>query len=241
MSEQGHAKNLANFAQYIAIVTALGADYDPGNPKIELANLKTKATAAQAAFDAVTPKATVETDRINDRQAAFEPLSKLITRINASAAVNVEDEAFLNDLRTVSRKLQGKRASEAVKDNPETAGVNEAEQSNSSSQMSYDNRAANFAQYIDLLKSKAEYAPNETELQTATLETMLANMETTNANAVTAVAEARAARANRDEVLYNETDGLQVLADLVKKYVKSVSGTSSPQYRQLQALKIKKP
>ena len=70
---------------------------------------------------------------------------------------------------------------------------------------------------------------------------MLTGMETTNTAAVTAVAQARAARTNRDEVLYNETDGIQVLADLVKKYVKSVFGADSPQYQQLQALKIKKP
>ena len=70
---------------------------------------------------------------------------------------------------------------------------------------------------------------------------MLTGMQTTNTAAVTAVAEARTARAARDEELYNDTDGIQVLADLVKKYVKSVFGTDSPQYRQLQALKIKKP
>ena len=107
--------------------------------------------------------------------------------------------------------------------------------------MSYDNRAANFAAYIDLLKSNAGFAPNETEFQTASLDTMLTEMETTNTAAVTAIAQARAARANRDEVLYNETDGIQGLADLVKKYIKSVFGADSPQYQQLQALKIKKP
>lgn len=240
MSEQGHAKNLANFAQYIAIVTALGTDYDPGNPKIEIANLQSKLTDSQSTFDAVTPKATVETNKINERQAAFEPLQTLVTRINAAAAANVEDAAFLKDLKTISRKLQGRRASEAIADDPNTP-EDESQQSNSASQMSYDNRAANFAEYIDLLKSKAEYAPNETELKPVTLSAMLAEMQMTNTGVVTAVAEARAARADRDEVLYNDTDGLQILADLVKKYVKSVFGTDSLQYKQLQALKIKKP
>ena len=117
-------------------MTTLGAAYKPGNPKIEIANLQTKLTASQAAFDAVVPKATVETNKVNERQVAFEPLSKLVTRINASAAANVEDEAFLNDLRTLSRKLQGKRASEAVKDDPLTPDVDESKQSQSASQMS---------------------------------------------------------------------------------------------------------
>ena len=136
-------------------MTALGSSYKPGNPKIELVNLQSKLTASQAAVDAVVPKATAETNRVNERQAAFDPLQKLVTRINASAAANVEDEAFLNDLRTLSRKLQGRRASEAVEDNPDTPNLNESGQSHSASQMSYDNRAANFAEYIALLGSKA--------------------------------------------------------------------------------------
>lgn len=98
-----------------------------------------------------------------------------------------------------SRKLQGKRASEAVKDNSLTPDVNESQQSHSASQMSYNNRAANFAAYVDLLKSKTEYAPNETYFQTATLETILTEMQTTNAATITAVAEARATRANREK------------------------------------------
>ena len=131
MSEQGHAKNLANFAQYIVYCDdSFGAAYKPGNPKIEIANLQTKLTASQAAFDAVVPKATVETNKVNERQVAFEPLSKLVTRINASAAANVEDEAFLNDLRTMSRKLQGKRASEAVKDDPLTPDLTNRSRAN---------------------------------------------------------------------------------------------------------------
>lgn len=69
MSEQGHAKNLANFAQYIAIVTALGAAYKPGNPKIEITNLQDKLTEAQTAFNAVVPKATIETNKVSERHA----------------------------------------------------------------------------------------------------------------------------------------------------------------------------
>lgn len=241
MSEQGHAKNLAHFSQHIIIVTSFGAQYDPGNPKIGIPFLQTKKTASQAAFDAVIPKATAEANAINARQAAFEPLDKLVTRINAAAAAVIEDEAFLNDLREISRKLQGRRASEAVKDDPATAGIDESEKSHSASQMSFDNRIANFAALIDLLKSKAEYAPNESELQTATLEAMLAEMQATNTAAITAIAEARAARANRDEVLYNDTDGLHILDELIKKYVKSVFGADSSQYQQLRALEIRKP
>ncbi|HEY0461307.1 MAG TPA: hypothetical protein VGC97_19380 [Pyrinomonadaceae bacterium] len=66
-------------------------------------------------------------------------------------------------------------------------------------------------------------------------------MKAKNTAAVVAVNEARAARIARDETLYNDTDGIIALANLVKKYTKSIFGTNSPQYKQLTALIFRKP
>jgi hypothetical protein len=181
-----------------------------------------------------------ETLALNERQAAFEPLSALVTRI-VNAAVSVGDQLFSNDLRTIARKVQGRTASKKVKDDPLTPGIDESKQGNSASQMSFDNRIANFAALIDLLNASGTYKPNESELQVAALEALLADMKAKNTAAVVAVNEARAARIARDETLYNDTDGIIALANLVKKYTKSIFGANSPQYKQLTALKFRKP
>lgn len=241
MNEAGHAKNIANFASYISIVTTFGTVYKPPIPLIELTALQTKLTSFEAAKDSVTPKASTETIALNERQSVFELLSPLVTRIVSAAAVSVNDQLFSNDLRTIARKLQGRRASKKVADDPATPGIDESKQSISASQMSFDNRVANFEELINLLTASGLYNPNEIDLKISALQTMLTDMKAKNTAAVNAVNEVRAARIARDETLYNDTDGIIALANLVKKYVKSIFGANSPQYKQLTALKFRKP
>lgn len=241
MNESGHAKNIANFASYISIVTTFGAAYKPPVPSITVAAMQTNLTNFETAKNSVTPKSSAETIALNERQAAFDPLSPLVTRIVNAAAVSVNDQLFSNDLRTIARKLQGRRASAKTDDDPATPGIDESKQGISASQMSFDNRIANFEELINLLTTSGSYTPNESELQITALETMLADLKAKNMAAVNAVNQARAARIARDELLYNDTNGIIALANLVKKYVKSVFGANSPQYKQLTALKFKKP
>lgn len=241
MSETGHSKNVAQFAQLVSIVSGFGVNYKPSNLSIGLTKLQNKLTTSQSSITAVEPLDSAETLVINDRQTAFAPLSSLVTRVVNAAAVSVNDQLFSNDLRTIARKLQGKRATPKVKDDPLTPDVDESKQSISASQMSYDNRVANFSAFITLLESSGSYSPNETALQTATLKTMLTDLQAKNTAVVNASTAAKTSRIARDEVLYNDTNGIVTLANLVKKYVKSVFGADSPQYKQLTALKFKKP
>lgn len=241
MSETGHSKNVAQFAQLVSIVSGFGVNYKPSNLSIELTKLQNKLTTSQSSITAVEPLESAETLVINDRQTAFAPLSSLVTRVVNAAAVSVNDQLFSNDLRTIARKLQGKRATPKVKDDPLTPDVDESKQSISASQMSYDNRVTNFSAFITLLESSGSYSPNETALQTATLKTMLTDLQAKNTAVVNASTAAKTSRIARDEVLYNDTNGIVTLANLVKKYVKSVFGADSPQYKQLTALKFKKP
>ena len=241
MSETGHTKNVSNFAQLISYVVAYGANYNPSNPLISLRNLQSKLLAVQTAVNDLMPKASAETVAVNERQTAFDNLQKIVPRILAAADASVTDRLFSDDLRTIVRKLQGRRASAKVKDDPDTPNVDESKQSVSASQTSYDNQVGFFAELIDLLKTNTAYNPNETDLKTTSLEAMLADLQAKNAAVMTTSVAARTARIARDEVLYNNTDGIKELADLVKKYVKSLYGTTSPQLKQLQALKFKKP
>jgi hypothetical protein len=241
MNEAGHAKNVANFANIVSIIASFGAVYNPSLPPIAPTALKASEGSFEAAMAAVTPKESAETIAVNARQEVFEPLSALVTRIASAAAVSVNDELFSNDLRTLARKLQGRRASAKLKNDPSTPAVDESKQSVSASQMSFDNRIANFEQLINLLDTRGSYNPNENDLKLSALEARLADLKAKNTAAVNAVNEARAARIARDTILYNDADGILALANLVKKYTKSLFGAQSPQYRQLSAIQFRKP
>lgn len=241
MSEQGHIKNVANFGRYISYIIGYGADYNPPVQWIKLIELQAKQTDFQAAIDSVTPKTAAETLAVNERQTGFDDLQKLAPRLLAAAEASTADQLFSNDVRSIVRKLQGRRTTPKVKDNPLTPDIDESKQNASASQMSYDNQLGFFAELIDLLKANADYKPNETELKTASLEARLADLQAKNQAVITATAEARTARNARDAMLYNHPQGVKELADLIKKYVKSLYGANSPQLKQLQALKFKKP
>ena len=62
MNESGHAKNVANFASYISIVTTYGTIYKPPTGEIEIPALQTSLANFEAAKDSVTPKASAETE-----------------------------------------------------------------------------------------------------------------------------------------------------------------------------------
>ena len=104
----------------------------------------------------------------NARQAAFEPLKKLATKIvNALDATEATD-TLVKDVKTINNKIQGKRADGAKltkADAGKTADEpTEEPKTISVSQQSFDSLIENFAKLIELVSSEPSYTPNETEL-----------------------------------------------------------------------------
>lgn len=161
--ETGHSKNVANFAQVISIANSLGAKYNPSNNLIKPAELQTAHSAAENAVADVTEKEADEDIAVNERQDAFDALSKLTTRIGNAASAAVNDSLFNENIKSITRKLSGRRAA-AKPDAAKLAAGEEPKKTISASQMSYDNRIQNFAELIVLLKTQSAYAPNETDL-----------------------------------------------------------------------------
>ena len=213
-TETGNAKNVANFEDLISFCTGYGASYNPSKASIKLAALTTKRTDAVNALAKVNSFLPPWTNAINAREEIFNPLSKLITRVvNAVVASDVPKE-IIADVKTIARKLQGKRASAKIE---------------------------NMDKLIQLLTAQAGYTPNEPELTVAGLTTVFTNMKTTNTDAVNAYTPLSNSRIDRNKILYDETTGLVTVAGDVKAYVKSVFGGTSPQYKQVSKLKFTTP
>jgi hypothetical protein len=239
-SETGHAKNVANFEDLISFCTGYGASYNPSKVAIQLAALGTLHTNAQTSLSGVTTSKTAFGNATNARQAAFDPLKKLCTKIvNALDATDATDK-LVKDAKTINNKIQGKRSGEKPK--PPVAGATDAAEDKtiSVSQQSYDSLIENFTKLIDLVSSEPTYTPNETELQVSTLATTLGNLKTTNTAVITSYTNYSNSRITRNSILYGATSGLVDIAGDVKKYVKSVFGATSPQFKQVSKLEFKK-
>ena len=104
--------------------------------------------------------------------------------------------------------------------------------------MSFDHRVENFSKLITLLSNQPLYAPNETDLQVPALNNLLTSMQTTNTAVINTATPLSNARIARNDVLYAPTTGLYDIAADVKKYVKSIYGATSAQFKQVSGLKF---
>lgn len=240
ISESGHSKNVANFNFLIAFVLGYGELYKPSKSSIAPAALQTVSANATSSIKAVNDFFSANSIAISARRVGFKPFSKLITRvINALASTDTSNEVD-DQARTIVHKLQGTRATpkktEEEKHLLEDEGKTVTEIS--SSQQSFDNLLANFDKLIRLLAGVSLYTPNEPELTVAGLTDHYNELKILNDKVVATFTQLSNARIARNEILYGETTGMTDLAFDVKLYIKSLFGSSSPQYKQVGGLKI---
>jgi hypothetical protein len=131
------------------------------------------------------------------------------------------------------------KQSEKAVAKPAKEGEKPVEPNNiSTSQQSYDSQVDNFAKLIETLSAEPLYAPNEVELQVASLNILLGDLRSKNSAVITATANLSNARIQRDKILYADSTGLYDIAQAVKQYAKSVFGATSPQFGQVSGIKF---
>ena len=238
-SDSGHAKNVANFENLISFCDGYGAVYNPSKDALSLNNLKLLHSKAQASLQQATITKTSFANATNARKTAFKDLKPLSTKIINALAASGATSLTVANTKTINRKIQGVKAAgsasapalptDATAPAPTIKTI-------SSSQQSYDNMIDHFTKLIESVSQDANYKPNETELQTATLTTKLTSLKAANSLIVRAYTDWSNERILRDNVLYNALTGLVQTAQDVKKYVKSVYNASSPQFKQVSGL-----
>ena len=241
-TETGHAKNVAHLDELISFVLGYGTDYNPSKPSIKSDALQTLSGYAKKAIDGVNAALPAYSNAVAAREAAFAPLSKLVTRVlNALKATDTTNQVD-ESANTFARKIQGKRATtkktEAEKKAEVDAGKEVVEIS--SSQMSYDSRLDNFDKFIKLLASVSLYAPNEEDLKVTALTALYNDLKTKNSTVVSASTPLSNARISRNDVLYKANTGLVDTAMDAKTYIKSLFGATSPQFKQVSKLEFNK-
>jgi hypothetical protein len=242
-SETGHAKNVANLEELISFVNGYGTVYNPSKSAIKVAALNTLLTNARTSITGVNSAIPAYSNSVSARESAFEPLNKLITRVFNSLVATETTDQVNDSAKTLVRKIQGRRASKKLTEEEIAAHAANGEDisQNSASQMSYDNRLDNLDKLIKLLGSVTAYAPNESDLKVAALTTVYNDLKTKNTAVINATVPLSNARISRNDVIYKETTGIVSVANDVKAYVKSIYGGTSPQYKQLSALKFTNP
>ena len=226
--ETGHAKNVDNLGLLISNIASYGDRYKPTNPSILLEALKKMEADGRAAVLAVNDAMPIYSRATIERDNAFAPLGQLVTRslnsLRASSSSEQTDEAA----SAIVRKIRGNRttAKTAAATDVKVATV-------STSQQSYDSVIDNYERYIQYIAATPEYAPNEEDIKLPVLKALAVDLRAKNTacnNAKVAIDNARMAR---NRVLYTPLTGLVDVALDAKTYIKSLFGSTSPEYKQV--------
>jgi hypothetical protein len=236
-SETGNAKNVANFKVLISFVTGFGAKYNPSKNALKLPQLLTLHTAAKGGIADVILKNTSYNNKVNERVIAFKDLKPLSTRlVNALESTEASSEKVA-DAKGFNKKLQGSRIKAVAQP---TDPAEPAPKTISTSQQSYDLQIQHLEGLISVIESETSYEPNETELKVATLKEKLTTLTARNEAVADAYTIASNARISRDMALYGPEKGLFDTAAEIKKYVKSIDGSQSPQFIQIKGIEFSK-
>ena len=242
-SETGHAKNVTNLESLITSIIALETSYNPSRDSIKLPALQALLTASTESLNAVNIAQAAYSNAVAARKVAFEPFSKLITRVMNSLKASGASTQVVQSARTIVRKLQGRRASAKITEEEKKALEAEGKEVNqiSASQMSFDNRIESFDRLIMLLSSIPLYNPNEEELKVETLKALHNQLKEKNSEVILPIVQLSNSRMTRNKILYSENTGLVDVALDSKTYIKSIFGATSPQYKQISKLRFIRP
>lgn len=234
MSETGDKKLIGNFRKLIDEVSTEPA-FDPSNDKLKITALEAQYTAGNAAVNAVAAARAPHKLAITDRENAFRGLRPLAVRSRNYLKASGAPKGVVEDADSFILKLSGGRKSAKVKDDPNTP-EDESKQSSSASQMSYDNQIGNFESYIEIVRNVSAYKPNEADLKVKALDEYAASLTTKSRAVSTNSATLDQARGKRDQLLYLADDSIVNTAGLVKAYVQSALGSTSPLYKKIKGI-----
>ena len=235
-TDTGHAKNVSNFETMISYCTGYGVTYNPSNSEISISVLTTLHDESKASVKLVKTTETPFNDVEGQRKLIFKPLKPLSTKVLGALRGANAPTTVIADAETINRKIQGKRADNSVVETP----VGETPKDKISvSQQSYDMQIDHLDKLIQVVTIEPKYNPNEIPVKVATLNDYRTLLEKVNTDVKNSYVPYSNAMIARNKKLYNPETGLVSRAQIVKNYVKSIFGASSPEYRLINKLRFK--
>lgn len=238
VSERGHAKNLETIKKMRDFAAGWGANYTPTNAILKLTFVNTRIA------DGETVNSELQTVRAPYKVAAsvaedaFEPLSKLMTRLEHGFKSSGVPDSAVEDLKTYTRKVKSGKKKTVV--NPDPAVEPEVpEKGHSGSQMSRVNRTDNLDSGIAVLVAY-NFDPNEADLKPAALTAFSNGLKAKTEAVNTAYVPVSNKLNDRDEIFYLAPDSLFEIADAMEDYAVSRFGFDSPEHNQIRGLEFKK-
>ncbi len=235
ITQTGHYSNISNFEKAIAICSNFRENFAPCNVQIKISNMMQKWHAVIAAETSLQNLRDENRLLVTKREHIFKALGKKITRVLGLVESLHESYKFKKEVKILANKIRGFKMS-AVTFDGSTSRVSYFD----APQLSFIQRTENFQRLIGILSASSLYIPNEEKLTTQYLQNEQLEMQALNDSIAISAAAIAEARMIRDQILYDEKDGLLSMMKACKSYVKGLYGASSEEYRSLSILKFRK-
>lgn len=235
-TESGHAVNNANYKLMADTCAGYGVKYKPSNTKLTVAEMLLLWTLCKDANTVVSEKLQEMKEPINARQILFNPMDKLVTRVQGMLESTQASEQAKADGKGHADKIRGYGKPKA-KTNPDGTPT---EETVSQSQQSFVQKAQHFGDYIAFLNTVTKYVPNEDDLKTTALTTYHESLVAANEGMGLILQPFNQALIARNHNMYDE-GGMVDLALQCKEYVKAVFEAKSPEYKLVSKIKFTRP
>ena len=237
-SEVGHLKNITNFDNLLSFCEGFGSVYNPAKESLKIPQLQSFHQLAKDHFTGAKIQKTAFDIATNSRRNGFADLKTFATRVLNAFSVSGADALAVADAKAINKKIQGTSSKKSAVDETNEENT-ESIKSISNSQQSYDRLIDHFANLIEVVSQSNIYNPNEPDLQLASLETKLDDLQTLNSKLTDSYTDYSNALILRNKTLYDPLTGLVQTSKEVKRYLKSIFGASSPQYKQISRIEFK--
>jgi hypothetical protein len=238
----GHQANLANLSKLNSFITGYGTQYNPSKAAIKQAAMTAMYTKAKSILGTVDNAVSDNTNAIKARIKVFKPLDKIATRVGDAADASEATDEINESIHSYVRKIHGTRVSGKATDEEKAAAIAAGKPivETTSHQRNFDSKMDNLKKLTSLLDTVEGYNPNETDLTVAGLTTYYEDLKAKNTAVVDSETPLSNARIARDTYFNQDSVGVVDITLDVKSYVKSVFGATSPQYKQVSALRFRK-
>lgn len=222
-----------NFEVMVTHVVYMGAVYKPAPAPLKLPALQALLAAVKDMLNQVSAGESALDLAIAQRAALYAMLPGLITQIVNTLEACCPDSPMLASVNSHVRKFRGQRASEEPTNPDGTPG-----NTHSTSDGSFGAKLKIFNDILNDLAKEPLYVPAEEGLTLVKLGELRDSLGAKNSAVTNARTALKAARTQRDALLFGKPNGLVPVAQQVKAYLKGAFGTKSPYFTQVKGLRF---
>lgn len=241
-NEKGHRKFLESLRKLIEKIKLLDPSrYVPPNTDLIVAALEAIYAAGLQLLDDVSAGRAKWRTTAQDKSTFVESLRVMgADAVMSFAALDGVSKERIEQARTHTRKMQGRRKKAAPIDNP-TTPENESDASISAAQTSHTQIVGHFIALTDFLEAQPEYKLVTGKNEISNLQNAAAAGQSKINATIADLAAYDDQQNDRDKVFYDNDDAISERARRIKNYVGGEWGRNSPEFIEINAIDFEKP